>query len=141
MLFIIQRYGILPSISDSTYRLEGQSRWLFLAFLWSVGFLNLFQGLGAWGFWATACLLFAGITIDHREQGANTRVIHIVGATGAIIFSLIGLWVIYEIWFPVVLIGIFTYILYNHKNFIWWIEIAAFVVIYGAYLLRPLFIV
>ena len=134
--FIYNRYGLLTSISASTYKLEGNERWYFLAFLWSIGLLNFFQGMEVWGFWASAGLFFSGITIDHESSGAHTDKVHAVGTVAAIVFTFIGLWVLYGMWIPTVMLAIGIVALYKTRYFIWWIEIVAMVIAIGAYLFR-----
>lgn len=134
--FIYKRYGVLTSISASTYRLEGNERWYFLAFLWSIGSLNFFQGMEGWGFFAAAGLFFSGITIDHDSSGAHTDKVHAVGTIGAIVAAFTGIWVLHGMWIPTALLALGIAALYKHKNFIWWIEIVAMYLMIGAYLMR-----
>ena len=134
--FIYKRYGKLASISASTYYLEGNDRWYFLAFLWSVAFLNLFQGMEVYGFLGAAGLMFTGITIDHESSAAHTDRVHQVGTVGAIIAMFIGLWVIHGMWIPTAVLAISTALLYKNRYFIWWIEIIAFALVMISYLLR-----
>lgn len=136
VVFIYYRYGLLTSISASTYKLQGNERWYFLAFLWSIGLLNFFQGMEVWGFWASAGLFFSGITIDHESTGAHTDIVHAVGTIAAIAFTFIGLWVLYGMWIPAVLVAASAAALYRTKHFIWWIEIIAMGLAIGSYLLR-----
>ena len=136
VLFIYDRYGVLPSISTSTYRLEGQQRWYFLVFLWSIGLLNLGQGMEIYGFLATISFIFTGITIDFRRRMAKQ--IHGIGAAGTIIFTYVGLWVLHGIWFPSVLLPIAMLILYiyRRKDFVWWLEIVAMILGIAGYVAR-----
>lgn len=135
-LFIYKRYGILTSISASTYELEGNERWYFLAFLWTIGILNFFQGFGVYGFLASAGIFFTGITINHESTGAHTNRVHQVGTVGAIIAAFTGLWVMAGMWLPTVLLAISIALLYKNKYFIWWIEIIAFMLVFISYFMR-----
>lgn len=134
--FIYNRYGVLQSISHSTYKLEGESRWWFLAFLWILGILNLIQGMEVYGFLTTAGLLFTGITIDHKSSGAHTDIVHYVGASVAILSALIGLVVLHGMWLAPILVLASIPFIWNREDFIWWIEIVAMIVIIGGYLMR-----
>jgi len=134
VLFIYNRYGVLTSISTSTYRLEGNERWYFMLFLWSIGLLNLFQGMGGYGVFASASFIFTGMTIDFREK--LTKEVHNIATAGTIIFTYIGLWVLYGIWFPSVLLPIAMLFIYKRKDFIWWLEIIAMILGIAGYIAR-----
>lgn len=133
VLFIYKRYGVLSSISASSYRLQGKSRWLFFGWLASLGILNFFQGLGGWGFGAGAFLAFAGITIDHADSGAHQNIVHAVGTVGAIILAYTGL-ILQGVWIPAFLFAIAAFLLRKQDNAIWWIEVAAFLGVIVSYL-------
>jgi len=132
--FIYRRYGVIGSISTSSYKLKGQERWYFTAFLWGIAILNLFQGLGLYGVITTAGLIFSGITIEHRRFGG--RQFHYVGTIIAILAAFSGLFFLYGMWIPTVALLVGIALLYKNENFIWWIEIVAFGLVLGSYYLR-----
>lgn len=134
--FIYRRYGVLTSISASTYYLEKNDRYYFLGFLWAISILNLFQGMEEFGFLTACGLIFTGITIDHESSGAHTDRVHQVGTIGAIIAAFSGLYFLYGMWIPTAILLTGVAVLYRTKNFIWWIEIVAFALILGSYYLR-----
>lgn len=134
--FIYQRYGKLTSISASTYNLQGLEKWYFLAFLGSVGTLNFFQELGAWGFFAGAFLWFAGITINHAEPKGHSDIVHAIGTVGAIVLTYLGLWILHGFWIPTALLALCIALLYKDKYFIWWIEIIAMSIAMITYFFR-----
>lgn len=134
--FIYRRYGLLTSISASTYYLEGNDRWYFLGFLWTIGLLNFFQGMEIYGFLTGAGLFFTGITINHESSKVHTDRVHQIGTVGAIIAAFTGLIVLYGMWIPTAILAICTALLYRNKYFIWWVECIAFALIIISYYLR-----
>lgn len=134
VIFIYKKFGVLSSISASTYELKGQNRWWFLAFLWGIGILNLFQGLQGWGFLASAGFIFAGITIDHAE--APAKIPHKVGTFLAIAASFIGLYVVHGLYWPALAFVGFLLCSTQLKNKIWWIEIFAMIFVAIGYILK-----
>lgn len=134
--YIYQRYGILTSISASTYTLPREEKWKFVAFLFTVGLLNVFQEMGMYGALSMAGLMFTGVTLNHASSAAHTDKVHFVGTVGAIVATFIGLWVLHGMWLPLVIVAGAAAALYHTKNFIWWIEIIAMSVAMGAYLFR-----
>lgn len=134
--YIKNKYGVLTSISASTYSLKGQKRWYFLGFLWSIALLNLFQGMEVYGFVTTVGLCFSGITIDHESDAAHADKVHTAGTVIAIISAFIGLGILHGSWEYGIIFMIFTFFMIEHEKGIWYIEIVAMGLIIMAYLLR-----
>ena len=134
LLAVYNRYGILQSISHSTYKWVGNQRYWFTAMCWSLGALNLAQGMEGWGVLTTAGLMFAGITVDWMKFA---RGLHFVGAVLAIFGSFIGIWVMHGITIPFGIFLIMAFSTYHFtRNYVWWIEIQAFALILISYALR-----
>lgn len=142
--FILIKFKqILPSISESWYRLRdlgGVWYSLFTWFCWGLAFAMPFQtndvapylfilsgaGLALVG----TATMFKSIT--DKLQGK----LHTIGAAIGIICALTGIWVERGSFIPLVVFVISAIILslFNVKNKTWWIEIAAFVsILYGFY--------
>jgi len=124
--YIYRNYGVLTSISASSYELKGQARYTFTMFCWLIGFPIFFQDFGILGFFAAAGLMFTGATTDHGSTSAYTKQVHMVGSIGAIALLFIaimvdGYWVI-----PGLFIASCLPVL-KSENKIWWIEIFAFI--------------
>lgn len=141
LLIVHNRFGIQESISKSAYAWESQKRdrkYYFMAMCWALAILNLFQDMGTWGFLTSASLFFTGITTDFLENRAHSLYLHYVGAIGAISCSLIGLWALHGIWIPAIVFVIASVITYRFsgKNYIWWIEVEAFILILTGYRMR-----
>lgn len=130
--YIYKKYGVLTSISASSYRV---GYWFYL-WLLVLGGLNLAQGMEGWGFATTAGLAFSGITIDHESSGAHQDKVHYTGTVLAIVSAFVGLIVLHGMWLPTVLFLIGVGLLYKRKNFIWEIEIVAFTLIIASYYIK-----
>lgn len=139
--FIVYRFGVLPSISESWYRLEPlRKSYLFTLFCWSLSTLMLFQTneTTAWFFASGAGLAFVGAATMFKWTGAYTDKIHGLGAVVGIVCALVGLGVEYNNWMPTALfVAVGTTIsAFKLQNRIWWIEIAAFVSVISGLLYR-----
>jgi len=128
----------LPSISQSYYELPNSISYLFTLFTWGIGIPMLFQG--DWLFFISGSgLCFVGAATNFLSKGAHTNIVHYVGAFLGIAGALFGLWVQYDIVFPLIVFGGGTTLLLVLKqveNKIWWIEILAFVTIINGLLWR-----
>ena len=135
VLFVVHRYGVLTSISASTYEFTGRERWYFLVWLWSVALLNVLQPMDLFGFWATAGIAFTGITIDHAEDVAHADKIHYISVVFAIIMTFVGFMVLYGMYLPTILLAVGSGAIYmiTKRYFIWWFEVWAFALVFGTY--------
>ena len=137
LIIIYKRFGILESISHSSYEWLGNERYWFLVMCWVLGFLNLAQGMGGWGFWTSAGLFATGITVKWMESGSVEFYLHSIGAVTAVLVGFIGLWVVHGIWIPFAIFAVIASITWNAlPNRIWWIEVQAFLLILIGYMLR-----
>jgi len=127
--FIYLRYGILTSISTSWYLLPKKQKILFVLFCFSIGMLMIFHG-GIFFFLSGTGLLFTGAAAEYESKGAYTNIVHFVGAVISVIFAILGLWLDYNIYFPLLVIPISLFIyLMKIKNYLWWMEIISFLFI------------
>jgi hypothetical protein len=135
-------YGVLPSISESFYRLPQKYNFIFTLALWGFASPAMIIGTPVTGlmFFATAGIMFVGAAAAFKQK--LTKTVHIVGASVGMGFSQIaiatsfGLWPITAI--SVLLISlIFLFRKYINYTHVWWIEIICFTAIsitYGLYL-------
>lgn len=145
VMFILIKFGTLPSISDSWYKLKdlgGVWYSLFTWFTWLLGIPLLFQTNGdtALFFLAGAGLSFVGVATMFKLKESIEPMIHFGGALTAILGSLAGLGIERGAWLPtfafvIVSAGI---ILTKLKNRTWWIEIAAFLAIIFGLIFYPI---
>ena len=105
-----------------------------MAMCWSLAFLNLFQGMGAWGIATSAGLIMTGIAMDWQGE-LYKRITHMVGAVLAISAGLVGLFFVHGVYLPVLIFCIGIYPIYKATDdFVWWIEVMAVTLILIAYL-------
>lgn len=134
VLFIIYRFGVLPSISESWYKLKPLNLGiLFTFFCWGIGLPMVFRntGISPFFFISGAAICFTGVATAFKLQYGIEKIVHAAGAIICVIAGLIALWVDYNLWLPsAVFLGGFLIIKSAKiKNEIWWIEIYSFVVI------------
>lgn len=128
--FIVSRYGVIHSISQSWYELPLKWKSLFTFFTWGLGIPFLFYDHVLF-FLAGAGLIFVGAATRFRTTIANTNRIHYMGALVGILSSLLALGVVYGSWVSLVIFIITSGVIFllNRSHYIFWVEIAAFVVI------------
>ena len=135
-LYILWRndWNILHSISDSYYilkRKEQHEEILFTLFTFILGISTILQYIHSPLFFFSGMGLFwVGTQTQFRDEISIKGKIHYVGAVLAILLSLIGL-LTQGVWIPLLICGIGTIIMdyLKIKNFIWWVEILAFLTI------------
>ena len=137
LIIITKRFGVLESISHSTYQWLGNERYYFMLMCWALAGLNLAQGMEGWGVLTAGALGFTGITVNWMESKSPAFYIHSIGAFTAIISAFTGLIVLHGIWLPFFLFMIVSVAIYKLlNNRIWWIEVSAFILILIGYTLR-----
>jgi hypothetical protein len=141
-LYILWRnnWKVLHSVSDSWYILkqkEQHEEILFTIFTYFLGIGLILQYYHSFLFFLGGMGLFwVGTQTQFRGESIKGT-IHYVGAVLAIVLSLIGL-VINGVWIPLLICGVGTGIMYlgKIKNFIWWVEMLAFLtIIWGLWIL------
>jgi len=137
-LYILWRnnWKVLHSISDSYYMLkkkEQHEEILFTLFTFFLGIGLILQYYHSFLFFPAGMGLFwVGTQTQFKSTVSIKGTIHYIGAVLAIVLSLIGLG-LNDVWFPLLLMGIGSPIIYvvreDEKDWIWWIEILAFLTI------------
>ena len=131
--FIIYKFGVIPSISESWYELQklgGVWYSLFTLFCYALGITLFFQTNGSTGlfFLAGAGLVFVGVATQFKLDHNLEPYIHFTGAAICILSSLLALGFERHMWLPgmyfIILSGFIS--LMRFKNATWWIEITAF---------------
>ena len=144
-IYILWRnnWKVLHSISDSYYMLkkkELHEEIFFTIFTFFLGISLILQyGHSPLFFPAGMGLFWVGTQTQFRDEVSIKGRIHYIGAVLGILLSLIGLG-LNGVWFPLLLMGIGTPIIYGVRkdagDFIWWVEILAFLtIISGLWLL------
>jgi len=122
-------FGVLPSISDSYYKLKHKS--LFFLAMVGTGFPITMQSETGMMFFAGAFICLVGVAGAFRQE--LTGKVHAIGAIGGIALGMCSLWIDYGYWHVPVFFAVVTFCLafFRIKNHIWWIEILAFVCVLG----------
>jgi len=128
--FVIKNYGILPSISDSWYKLPLSIKYYFTFFTWGLAIPMMFYG-GLWFFLSGIGFGFVGAATRFKLNDKFTPVFHFTGAALGILSALIGLGYIFNDWTPLIYFLLIScaLIVSNIKNMIWWIELLAFTLV------------
>lgn len=128
-------FGVLPSISDSWYRLEKKHP-LFTLWLMLIGFsmVGIFVHTeNPCYFVSGVCLCFTGVAAEFKQK--MTGIIHGIGAVGGIVSALGG--IAYDgVWevSVIFLIGALILRLWGIKNLTFWVELWAFACIEGGFI-------
>lgn len=132
--FIVIKFGILPSISESWYRLRdlgGAWSSLFTWFCWGIGFTMFFQTNNTAPylfFLSGAGFCIVGVATMFKLNDDIQPYIHFTGALIGIIGALIGIGVERDAWWPFffLLITNIVIIFTIEKNKTWWSEMLVF---------------
>lgn len=133
--FVIKNYGILPSISDSWYKLPQSIKYYFTFFTWGVGIPMMFMG-DIWFFISGIGFSFVGAATRFKLKDKFTPIFHFTGAAVGILSALTGIGYYFNDWAPLIMFLVFSVVLiiFNLKKIIWWIEILAFIcVVWGLF--------
>lgn len=123
---IVKRYGILPSISDSWYKLPKGQKWLFTAFLWIFSFPLMIIYQTPILFAAGAFICLVGVNPKFKEK--MDEFVHSFAAYTGIGLGMLSLIIDFKMYYMVVLFALIATTIQleeNIKNKVWWQEIAA----------------
>lgn len=130
--YIIKNYGVQKSISMSYYKLSDKYKILFLVFVWGfampLGILieNNYQIL----LFAISIIMIVGITPNFDDY-IPIKGIHLFGAFGGVLTAMVSIWIEFNLpWVVLITLFISGIIYKSVKNYIWWIEILTFSVIW-----------
>ena len=141
VIFIWKRYGIQSSVSESYYRLPRNLQWLFTLATWGYALPAMIIGLDLTGngivFLAGTGIAFVGASPAFKGIKME-HTVHLIGALVGITAA--QLFLITEgYWYMTLLFAIFSglafIIKYFYNNFIWWVEILAFLSIWITFML------
>lgn len=121
--YIVGRFGVLKSISQSYYKFgEKEGRLIFFLFLLSVSVPSLFIGTG-WGFLSGSALIFTAVAPEYKRD--LSKLVHSFGAAIGIVSALVGL-AFEGLYLPLILallFYIFAHFIGKINNRTWWVEI------------------
>jgi len=139
---IVGLYGILPSISESYYRLPKKWNSMFTLALWGFSFPAMIIGTPITGlmFFACAGIMFVGAAAAFHQK--ITKTVHIVGATLGMVLSQVAIATAFGMWYVTVasvILSALVFLFRKHINntHVFWIELICFTAIglaYGVYL-------
>lgn len=121
----VKGYGVLTSVSASSYVLPKDERKIFYGVLTVVGLINMAMvlTLGSFAFLASVGLMFAGVTLNHSR--APGKIPHTVGTILSIVATFVGIIWLFGIWLPASLAAIGSLLIFlwpTVDNKIWYIE-------------------
>lgn len=124
--YIVGKFGVLPSISDSWYKLGRKEQVLFTLFMWGISIPIIFQG-GWLFFLAGSAGCFVGVATEFKMKYYYTKLFHFLGAVLLIVLTLVGIG-LQGYWLPLIgcLISVVVIAIFKKKNRIWWIEMVSF---------------
>jgi len=132
--FVVAKYGILPSISDSYYHLPEKWNFMFTLALWGFAMPAMILGTPVTGLMFGACagIMFVGAAAQFHKK--VTKTVHIIGATLGMGLSQIAIATAFGMWpITAVSVGLVGLIVLFRKQLkykhVWWIEIVSFTAI------------
>ena len=139
--YITYRFGVLPSISESHYKLnEFRQGYFFTIFCWALATTMVLQSdqSSPLYFFSGMGLAFVGVATHFKWNGAHTNIVHYLGAFVGIVSALAALYFESNMWHPATLFALLTAIivLFKIKNATFWIEIVAFLIIITGLFIR-----
>ena len=140
LIWIISKYGLLPSISDSYYKLkEDKLDFVFTLFIGYVSLSTIFIASTPLMFGAGSLIAFVGAATAFKDDNL-TKKVHTISAISGILFGIMSLLLEFNDYiFPVIFLNLFLIIVIsNPKNKIYWVEIVAFYSIYFSLLINKL---
>lgn len=133
---VVIKYGWLPSISESFYRLPKKWNFIFTFFCWGFSIPLMIVGLDQTGnvlmFLAPAGIAFVGAAAAFKGD-KMTHDVHMTGASLGVIFSHLAIWLAYKEYligiaaFSLMMILILLTWMKFKVNYFFWIEVIAYV--------------
>ena len=122
------KYGVLPSISDSYYKLPEKWNFLFTLFCWGFAVPAIIAGVETTilMFFAGTGICFVGAAAEINDKWVYR--IHMIAAISGILFSQLAIFFGYHmLYVNIISILLASIILLLSKiNYFWWIELVAF---------------
>jgi len=127
--YIIFKYGIQKSISESYYVLPKKLNFLFVLFTWLFAIPAMFLGNSLLMFFAGGGIVWVGANAAMHKN--PTRTIHLIAAIGGMILGGLAMIFQYHMWYMTAGVAGLLPILYlvDKKHFMFWAELAVFIAI------------
>lgn len=132
---ITWKYGLLPSISESYYKLPSNRKFIFTLFCWGFSLPLMMLGLeqtdNVLMFLAPAGIAFVGAAAAFKGNKLTYQV-HMTGAIIGVLLSHLAIWILYQQYIVgaiafglmIILIGL-TWLKFK-VNYFFWIEVIAY---------------
>lgn len=138
ILFIVIKYKVQSSVSESYYRLPYNLQWVFTIVTWTYALCAIIIGLDKTGsglvFFAGGGIVFVGAApLFHTKDGKHTLegMIHVIGAIVGILFFFLFITIVLHQWYIlvgfIIVSGISYLIKPIRKNYTWWVEIYTYI--------------
>ena len=141
LILMAEFHGVQPSISDNYY--VSKHPWTFTLAMWTVAFMMLPPMLSATtemfqftAFLSCAGIAFVGAAAAYRQSLSNT--VHTIGAVIAALFAIIWAYTICPPLPTIAILAAVNILLSKVSNKMYWIEIAAFIMVYVTYFISIL---
>lgn len=126
-------YGVLPSISESYYRLPANLKFLFTLFCWGFAIPAIILGNSLTMFFAGSGIVFVGAAAAFKK--GTEHYVHMIAAGMGVLFSQLAIAFQYDLlWLNIIFICstilLSTFREYIKNTHILWIELIAFISIW-----------
>lgn len=122
IIYIVRKYKVQTSVSESCYRLPDKLKFIFTLVIWALAFTMITAGQTLTIFISGGALLFVGAASLFKRSKME-KIVHNIGAGVAVTGSLISMGIDFGLWGLVgynLILFITLYLI--SKNSIWWIE-------------------
>ncbi len=129
VIFIWSKYGVRSSLSDSYYALPKNRNFVFTLFWWFFIIPVMVVSSTPLIFFAGSGICFVGASPSFRNRLEGR--VHTISAALGIFFSMLSLIIDFNYWIPAVMFLVISIliILFKIGNRLWWIELAAVIVL------------
>lgn len=136
IFYIVAKYGVLHSFSESWYVLPNGKKWLFTYTMYFTGFLVIPLYPSIYNLLAGASLAIVGVSTAFR--GTNfQKILHFFGALSGIILIQVSWVIVTHNWFPSIMWLLLSIAIIwacdrheHEEETIWWLEVWSFLLIY-----------
>lgn len=128
--YVLLKYGIQPSISDSYYALSKKTKFLFTLALWSFAIPIVIISNNGFLFFSGSFICVVAAAQNFKDKFVGK--VHYASAVIGILLGMLALVISYNMYlFPLLFVIISVILkLLKTKNLTWWVEITAITCIY-----------
>ena len=136
-ILVWRKWGVLSSISASSYKWKGNKKAWFISWLVGLAVLSFWLDMGIYSHIMAVGFTISGMSVDHkRRKGSVEDEYHTIGTLLAMASGFVGLYFLYGVWIPTaVFIAISSVLFVMKRNWIWWVECLAAAAILTGYMI------